>query len=271
MQRSGLILLISALAVCAQAVSAQDAPVEIVPRVRPKASGPALPEAKANIRIDTNVVLVPVTVTDPLNRFVGGLEQTDFKVFEDQVEQKIVSFGGEDTPLSIGIVFDTSGSMGNKIQMSRLAVAEFFKLANPEDEGFLVEFSGRPELVVPFTNNPGEIQNRLLTTQSKGATALLDGVTVALNAMKKAKNPRKALIVITDGGDNHSRYTEAEVRNRLKEADVQIYAMGIYGGANSPEELAGPSRLRAAGISIRICTIYRILRRKSESNCATSI
>ena len=125
------------------------------------------------------------------------------------MEQKIVSFGGEDTPLSIGIVFDTSGSMGNKIQMSRLAVAEFFKLANPEDEGFLVEFSGRPELVVPFTNNPGEIQNRLLTTQSKGATALLDGVTVALNAMKKAKNPRKALIVITDGGDNHSRYTEA--------------------------------------------------------------
>ena len=244
MQRSGLILLISALAVCAQAVSAQDAPVEIVPRVRPKASGPALPEAKANIRIDTNVVLVPVTVTDPLNRFVGGLEQTDFKVFEDQVEQKIVSFCGEDTPLSIGIVFDTSGSMGNKIQMSRLAVAEFFKLANPEDEGFLVEFSGRPELVVPFTNNPGEIQNRLLTTQSKGATALLDGVTVALNAMKKAKNPRKALIVITDGGDNHSRYTEAEVRNRLKEADVQIYAMGIYGGANSPEELAGPSLLR---------------------------
>jgi len=242
MRRSLLVVFVAAFA-AAVLVVGQEAPVEIVPRTRPKAA-PAIPEPKANIRIDTNVVLVPVTVTDPLNRFVGGLEQTDFKVFEDEVEQKITSFGGEDTPLSIGIVFDTSGSMGSKLQMSRVAVAEFFKLANPEDEGFLVEFRDRPELVVPFTHNPGEIQNRLLTTQSKGSTALLDGVTMAMSAMKKAKNPRKALIVITDGGDNHSRYTASEVRNRVKEADVQIYAMGIYGGANSPEELAGPSLLR---------------------------
>jgi VWFA-related protein len=238
MQRSVFFILLAALTVIAQ-----EAPVNIIPRARTP-SAAAVPEPKANIRIDTTVVLVPVTVTDPLNRFVGGLEQTDFKVFEDDVEQKIVSFGGEDTPLSIGIVFDTSGSMGSKLQMSRVAVAEFFKYANPEDEGFLVEFRDRPELVVPFTHNPGEIQSRLLITQSKGSTALLDGVTVALNAMKKAKNPRKALIVITDGGDNHSRYTESEVRNRVKEADVQIYAMGIYGGASTPEEMAGPGLLR---------------------------
>jgi len=253
MRRSLLVVFVASL------VAAQEAPVEIVPRTRPKAA-PAVPEPKANIRIDTNVVLVPVTVTDPLNRFVGGLEQTDFKVFEDEVEQKITSFGGEDTPLSIGIVFDTSGSMGNKLQMSRVAVAEFFKLANPEDEGFLVEFRDRPELVVPFTHNPGEIQNRLLITQSKGSTALLDGVTMAMSAMKKATNPRKALIVITDGGDNHSRYTASEVRNRVKEADVQIYAMGIYGGANSPEELAGPSLLRdlAEKIGIELRNEYLI-------------
>jgi len=242
MRRLGLPILLAA-GFAAAAGSGQEAPVNIVPRERP-AARPAIPEPKANIRVDSTVVLVPATVTDPLNRFVTGLERGDFKVFEDDVEQKIVSFGGEDAPLSIGIVFDTSGSMGNKLAVSRQAVAEFFKFANPEDEGFLVEFSGRPELAVPFTHNPGEIQDRLLSTQSKGSTALLDGIAVALNTMHKAKNPRKALIVITDGGDNHSRYTEAEVRNRMKEADVQIYAIGIYGGASTPEEMAGPSLLR---------------------------
>jgi VWFA-related protein len=134
--------------------------------------------------------------------------------------------------------------MGDKLQVSRLSVAEFFKIANPEDEGLLVEFSDRPELVVPFTHNPGDIQDKLLNTRSKGSTALLDGVTLALSAMHKAKNPRKALIVITDGGDNHSRYTQAEVKNKLKEADVQIYAIGVYGGGHSVEEAEGPGLLR---------------------------
>jgi VWFA-related protein len=240
MQQSGLLLIAAAVAL------AQEAPVNIVPRMRPPAeSGSAgAPLPKASIRVDSTVVLVPVTVADPLNRFVSGLEKADFKIYEDGVEQKIVSFGSEDAPLSIGIVFDTSGSMGEKLQTSRHAVAEFFKIANPEDEGFLVEFADRPELAVPFTHNPGEIQDRLLSTRSKGSTALLDGVTVGLKEMHKAKNPRKALIVMTDGGDNHSRYTASEVLNRLKEADVQIYAVGIYGGASTPEELAGPSLLR---------------------------
>ena len=228
---------------------AQEAPVNIVPRVRPPEKGASEvrpdTDVKANIRVDTTVVLVPVTVTDRLNRFVSGLEQGDFRVYEDDVEQKIISFGSEDAPLSIGIVFDTSGSMGGKLSMSRAAVAAFFKYTDPADEGCLVEFANRPELVVPFTSNPGEIEERLLSTQSKGSTALLDGVTVGLNAMRKAKNPRKALIVITDGGDNHSRYTQAEVRNRLQEADVQIYAIGIYGGASTPEEFAGPDLLRS--------------------------
>lgn len=222
----------------------QEAPVNIVPRPKPGASAAASDVSRANIRVDTNLVLVPVTVTDPLNRFVTGLEKQDFQVFEEEQEQKIVSFGGEDAALSIGIVFDTSGSMGDKIQTSRLAVAEFFKIANPEDEGCLVEFSSRPELVVPFTHNPGEIQNKLMLARSSGSTALLDGVTVGLNAMRKAKNPRKALIVITDGGDNHSRYTQSEVKNRVKEADVQIYAIGVYGGARSVEEYEGPTLLR---------------------------
>ena len=223
--------------------SGVSANVNIIPRAK-AGDAPSLPQPKANIRIDTNLVLIPVTVTDPLNRFVTGLDQEVFDIFEDKVKQKIVSFGSEDAPLSIWIVFDTSGSMGSKLEKS---VAEFFKTANPEDEAFLVEFNDRPELVTPFTHNLEEIQNRLTFTQSKGRTALLDGVLLALRTMKKAHNPRKALVVISDGGDNSSRYTESELKSFVKEADVQIYAIGIYESISSrgrtPEELSGPGLL----------------------------
>jgi VWFA-related protein len=248
--RRSLIPVVSLAAVSLCAVygllaASEDDPVSITPRARPAEASAQLP--RANIRIDTNVVLIPVTVTDPLNRFVTGLDQDAFKIMEDKIEQKLVSFGSEDAPLSIGIVFDTSGSMGPKLEKSRQAVTEFFKTANPEDEAFLVEFNDRPELVNPFTHNLEEIQNRLTFTQSKGRTALLDGIYLALHTMKKAHNPRKALVVISDGGDNSSRYTESEVKNLVKEADVQIYAIGIYEPAASrgrtPEELAGPGLL----------------------------
>jgi len=244
--RSRLIIIAIALAATsAFAGDSEEPQVNITPRVRPSAPAPVLP--KANIRVDTNVVLIPVTVTDPLNRFVTGLDQDVFRIFEDKVEQKVVSFGSEDAPLSVGIVFDTSGSMGSKLEKSRQAVAEFFKTANPEDEAFLVEFNDRPELVTPITHSLEEIQNRLTFTQSKGRTALLDGIYLALHTMKKAHNPRKALIVISDGGDNSSRYTESEIKNLVKEADVQIYAIGIYEPMSSrgrtPEELSGPGLL----------------------------
>jgi Ca-activated chloride channel family protein len=204
----------------------------ITPRAKSQtpqqAEPPRLP--KADIRVDSNLVLVPVTVLDPLARMVTGLEAENFQVYEGGVLQKIISFGSEDSPLSIGIVLDTSGSMGAKLAISRQAVVEFFKSANPEDEAFLVEFNDRPELTVPFTHNLGEIQDHIMYAKSRGNTALLDGVTLAVAAMKKATHPRKALILLSDGGDNHSRYTEAEVKNRVRESDVQIYAMGIFSG-----------------------------------------
>ena len=199
------------------------------------------------LRIDTTVVLIPVTVTDPLNRFVTGLEKEHFRLFEDKVEQKVTHFSSEDAPVSIGIVFDTSGSMGAKLQKSRQAVAQLMKTANPEDEFFLVQFNDRPEVTVGFTRESEEIQNRLTFVQSKGRTAMLDSVYLAINEMKKAHNPRKALCVISDGGDNSSRYTESEIRNLVREADVQIYAIGIFEPVSSrgrtAEELSGPSLL----------------------------
>jgi Ca-activated chloride channel homolog len=205
------------------------------------------PRPQANIRIDSTLVLIPVTVTDPMNRFVTGLEKDSFKLFEDKKEQEISQFSSEDAPLSIGVVFDCSGSMGKKLEKSREAVAQFFKLANPEDEFFLVQFNDSANLVQAFTRNLEEIQNKLAFTQSKGRTALLDAVYLAIHEMKKAKNPRKALLLISDGGDNSSRYTEPEIKNLVKEADVQIYAIGIYEGygarGRTPEEMSGPGLL----------------------------
>jgi len=224
-----------------------DARVAITPRVSTKPEPQQL-IPRSSIRVETQLVLVPVTVTDPLNRFVTGLEKQHFRLFEDKVEQKISQFSAEDAPLSVGMVFDTSGSMGPKLNKSRQAAGEFFKTANPQDEFFLVEFNDSPQLVVPFTPSSEEVQSSLTFTQSKGRTALLDAIYLAMHEMKKARNPRKAILIISDGGDNSSRYTETEIRNAVREADVQIYAIGIYEPVTSrgrtPEEMAGPGLLQ---------------------------
>jgi len=223
--------------------------VAIQPRTSTAApKPPSEDEARgANIRVDTNLVLINVSVRDPANRFVTGLEKEHFKLLEDKVEQTIKQFASEDAPLSIGLVFDASGSMGAKLNKARQAAAQFFRTANPEDEFFLVQFNDRPELAVPFTHNSEEIQNRLTFTQAKGKTALLDGVYQAMAHMKKAKNPRKAVLILSDGGDNSSRYTESEIRNLIREADVQVYAIGIFESmgarGRTAEELAGPGLL----------------------------
>ncbi len=241
-------LLISALlTVVTSPASDEDSQqkVSIEPRAKPTAAAPATP--RSNIRIDTTVVQIPVTVTDPLNRFVTGLEKEHFRIFEDKVEQKLQYFASEDAPISVGLIFDTSGSMGSKLDKSRQAVAQFFRTTNPQDEFFLVEFNDRPQLVVPFTTSLEEVQNRLTFTHSKGRTALLDAVYLGLHTMKKGHNARKALLIISDGGDNSSRYTESEIKNLVREADVQIYSIGIYesmsGRGRTAEEMAGPGLL----------------------------
>ncbi len=222
-----------------------DEPVSVASRKTP-AAGPT-PSRSVDIRVNRTLVLINVTVTDPLNRFVTGLDKEHFRLYEDKVEQKITDFSAEDAPISIGLVFDTSGSMGQKLQKSRQAAAEFFKTANPADEFFLVQFNDRPELSVPFTADTDKIQSTLMFTQSKGRTALLDSVYLAMHEMKKARNPRKAVLIISDGGDNASRYTETEIKSAVREADVQVFAIGIFEGMGSrgrtPEEAAGPGLL----------------------------
>ena len=179
-------------------------------------------------RADSTLVLVPVSVTDPSNRYVLGLDKQDFRLFEDDVEQKITHFSNEDAALSIGLLVDTSGSMGAKLDTSRRAVQEFMKTLNTSDEAFLVEFSDQAQLAVPLTSDAGAIESSMTSATSGGLTALLDAVHMGLQEMKRARNPRKALLIISDGGDNNSRYTSIQISDLVREADVQIYAMGVF-------------------------------------------
>ncbi|HLH41629.1 MAG TPA: VWA domain-containing protein [Bryobacteraceae bacterium] len=209
---------------------------------------PAQPQDTTPVfNASTTLVLIPATVTDPSNRFLLGLQKKDFHVFEDGAEQTISHFSGEDAPLSIGLVFDISGSMGLKLRRSRDAAIQFLKTMNEQDEAFLVEFGDRAELSVGFTRKPEEIQDKLQDLQPGGLTAMLDAAELALGEMKKAKNPRKALLIISDGGDNNSKYSAKDLESLVREADVQIYAMGVFEPDFFPglskEEISGPKLL----------------------------
>jgi Ca-activated chloride channel homolog len=199
------------------------------------------------VRKDVNLVSVNVTVTDPYGRLVTGLEQDNFQVYEDGKEQQLMRFAEDDIPISIGVIFDVSGSMTDKITKSRMAAVQFFKTANPADEFFLVDFADRAELATPFTTSIEELQNQLLFSAPGGMTALLDAVYLGMSEMKGARNARKALLIISDGGDNHSRYDEDDIRRFLRESDVQIYAVGIIDPDacdHTTEECMGPSFLQ---------------------------
>ena len=199
------------------------------------------------IHFDVDLALINVTVTDPYNRLVTGLETDNFRVFEDSIEQEVVTFSAEDVPISIGVIFDFSGSMANKVGKAREAAVQFFKTANPQDEFFLVSFNERAELTSSFTNSVEDLQSRLMLTAPKGRTALLDAIYLGLSQMRGAHNAKRALLILSDGGDNHSRYNESDIKRLVKEADTQLYAIGIFdplGYRNrSPEELSGPSLL----------------------------
>jgi len=199
------------------------------------------------LHLDVDLALVNVTVTDPYNRLVTGLDPDNFRVFEDNIEQEVVTFSSEDVPISIGVIFDLSGSMANKIGKAREAAIQFFKTANPQDEFFLVSFNERAELTSAFTNSVEDLQSRMMLTAPKGRTALLDAIYLGLSQMRGARNGKRALLILSDGGDNHSRYNEGDIKRLVKEADTQLYAIGIFdplGYRNrTPEELNGPSLL----------------------------
>ena len=201
--------------------------------------------ARSVIRASVDLVMVPVTITDGLNRPVVGLDRQNFQLFENKKQQQIKHFSSEDTPVSVGIIVDTSGSMAQKLDRAREAVQQFCETANPQDEFFMITFADSPQLASDFTTRVEEIENDLLTVRSKGRTSLLDAIYMGLRKMRSARYSRKALLILSDGGDNHSRYTEHDVKAAVKEADVLIYAVGTYDRyVNTEEELLGPELLR---------------------------
>jgi Ca-activated chloride channel family protein len=199
------------------------------------------------VHIDVNLALVNVTITDPYNRIVTGLEPDNFRIFEDNIEQEVVNFSSEDVPISIGVILDLSGSMANKLGKAKEAAFQFFKTANPEDEFFLVGFNERAQLLSPFTNDVEDLQSRMLAASARGKTALLDAIYLGLSQMRGAHSGKRALLIISDGGDNSSRYSEKDIKRFVREADTQLYSIGIFEPfefrSRTPEELNGPTLL----------------------------
>jgi Ca-activated chloride channel homolog len=228
--------------------------VHIAPRetaadglVAPNSSpGAGFYEEASLIRTSVDLVLVPVTITDDYNRPVIGLDEGNFQLFENKKPQEIRNFSSEDSPVSIGIIIDTSGSMSYKLDLAREAVKQFCEAGNPQDEFFMITFADAPRLVTDFTTSTENVENDLLTVRSKGRTSLLDAIYMGLRKMRNARYARKALLILSDGGDNHSRYSERDVKAAIREADVMIYAVGTYDHyVNTQEELLGPELLRS--------------------------
>jgi Ca-activated chloride channel homolog len=220
-----------------QAVWSQSADeVHVVPRQQ----GKAIPQADErdshlkHVRADVDLVLVPVTVTDALNRPIIDLQKESFRVFEDHQQQTIRFFSKEDAPISVGMILDFSKSMSNKFDMERAALAEFFKNANPNDDYFAIAFSDRPKLIADSTQSITDLEDKLTLAVPAGNTSLLDAIYMGIAKMSSARYQRRALVIISDGGDNHSYYNTKETKRLVEEADVLIYSIGIFDGMPVP-------------------------------------
>ncbi len=242
-------LLLSFLILTSESVSQTSInDIHITPRgaAEELSGGPHLPGGMGVIRSDVNLVTVPVTITDNFNRPVTGLDQDNFQLFENKKPQEIRHFSSEDTPVSIGLIVDMSGSMADKVERTREAIRQFCEQANPQDEFFVITFADAPHLVTDFTNRTEEVQNSLLATPARGRTSLLDAIYMGLRKMQDARYARRALLILSDGGDNHSRYNEHDVKSVVKESDVLLYAVGTYDRyVNTQEEMLGPELLQS--------------------------
>src|ERR1051326_7257506 len=243
-----LALLASALMLCAVLAFGQQPDVHLNPPVA-RATAPsqpnpeAAPELNARIKplvMNVDLVLVPVTVTDAKNRPVLDLPRDSFQLYEGEEPQQIQYFSREDGPISLGVLLDLSKSMTNKIDVAREAVQQFFRAANPEDDYFVITFNSEPHVAADTTQSLGSIEASLAQATPAGRTALLDAIYLGIQKAHHAKYKRRALLIISDGGDNASRYSSKEIRRLVQEADVQIYAVGIFDSIfHTPEEWSG--------------------------------
>ncbi|MDT4967535.1 MAG: Ca-activated chloride channel [Acidobacteriota bacterium] len=203
-------------------------------------------EAKEVEVFNTDLITLTVTVTDTYGRYVSGLEKKAFKVFEDKEEQQIEYFSDDDAPVSVGVIFDVSGSMsGDKIRKAREALSRFIQTSHESDEYFLIAFNSRAQLLLDKTRDGDAVLNKLTFVETKSNTALYDACYLGVEKVSRGAHPKRALLLISDGQDNNSRYTFSEVRRLLKESDVVLYSVGILGGNDpgSPLGMEGQSVL----------------------------
>jgi Ca-activated chloride channel family protein len=244
-----LVSLLSTLALLAfsQVFAQSDADVHITPRTsmeRPihrSSDAPAPPDSEPvlstrikPLRVDVDLVLVPVTVTNPANQPVLNLDKPNFELFENNQRQQLQFFSVEDAPISIGLLLDVSRSMRSKIETERAALREFFNNANPEDDYFAISFSNRPKILANATQSIGTIEAKLGEVTPDGNTALLDAVSLGVAKLHNSRYKRKALLIISDGGDNNSRYRLRDIKSLVQESDVMVYAIGIFDDLNLP-------------------------------------
>jgi Ca-activated chloride channel homolog len=216
------------------------------------------------LRVDVDLVLVQATVSDSANRYVTGLRPEDFQVWEDKIEQRVEYFSSENVPVSVGIVFDISGSMKGKLASARAAANTFLRMGDRGDEYFLILFSDSPQVVQEFTTDITRLLSPLLFAQAKGNTSLYDALYLGLEKVNRGSNPRKAVLLITDGSDNHSRYSLSNVEDFAKEHDVMIYSIGIvnemdmqFSGSNGRAVLQNLAHL-TGGISFFPSSVDRL-------------
>lgn len=186
------------------------------------------------VRVRTDLVTLTLTVTDLFGRYVSGLNKSAFTVFDNNKEQEITFFSDSDAPVSVGVLFDVSGSMsGDKIQRARVALKQFINISHPSDEYFLIGFNNRAQLLLDRTRDGDSVLQKLTLVQPSKNTALYDAVYLGLERVTRGVHQKKALLIISDGQDNASRYNFGEVRRLMKESDVVTYAVGILGSGDS--------------------------------------
>lgn len=196
------------------------------PSVRSQQQGPDTDQDKNVIRQRTSLVVVNVSVTDKQFRQISGLDKAHFEIYEDKVRQQIEFFSDDDRPASVGVIFDLSGSMNNKISRAREAIKAFIDTCHDQDDFFLVGFNERAMLLAELSDGQS-ILNSLALAEPRGQTALYDATYLGVEKVKEGRHDKRAVLIVSDGQDNASRYNYGELRKLLKEANVQVYCIGI--------------------------------------------
>jgi len=209
-------------------------PVAAQPQASPPGQQKPVPDIDGPLIITTDLITLTVTVTDTYGRYVSGLSKSAFTVLDEKKPQEITYFSDDDSPVSVGVIFDLSGSMsGEKIKRARDALAKFIQTSHNADEYFLIAFNSRSQLLLDKTRDGNAVLDKLTFVQTRSQTALYDACYLGVEKVQRGSHPKRALLLISDGQDNNSRYTFSELRRLLKESDVTLYGVGILSGSDA--------------------------------------